>query len=368
MIIGVPKEIKNNENRVAVVPGGVLQLTQHGHTVYIEKDAGLGSGITNEQFERAGAKILPSAKEVFDKSQMIIKVKEPIRQDLDNLREGHILYTYLHLAPEFELTKELMQRKVTAIAYETIQLDDHSLPLLVPMSEVAGRMAVQVGAAYLQKDKGGKGVLLSGVPGVQRARVVIVGAGVAGTNAAMIAVGMGADVTLIDVNMNRLQYLDHIFKNAITTLYSNPVNIAEAVRGADLLVGTVLVPGAKAPKLVTREMVRTMEPGSVIADVAIDQGGCIETIKPTTHANPVFVDEGVIHYGVTNMPGAVARTSTYALTNRTLKYALALADLGFKDAIKRDRALYQGVNVYNGKVAYKQVADDLGLPFEAVSI
>lgn len=368
MIIGVPKEIKNNENRVAVVPGGVQALVQHGHTVYVEKDAGLGSGITNEAYERVGAKILPSAKEVFEKSQMIIKVKEPIRQDLDLLREGHILYTYLHLAPEYELTKELMDRKVTAIAYETIQLEDNSLPLLVPMSEVAGRMAVQVGATYLQKDKGGKGVLLSGVPGVKRARVVIVGAGVAGTNAAMIAVGMGADVTMIDVNMNRLMYLDHIFKNSITTIYSNPLNIAEAVREADLLVGTVLVPGAKAPKLVTREMVRTMEAGSVIVDVAIDQGGCVETIKPTTHGNPVYLEEGVIHYGVTNMPGAVARTSTYALTNRTLKYALQLADHGFKDAVKRDKALYKGINVYNGKVAYKQVADDLSLPYEAVSV
>lgn len=368
MIIGVPKEIKNNENRVGLVPGGVQALTLKGHTVFVEKDAGLGSGVTNEMYEKVGAKILPTAKEVFEKSQMIIKVKEPIRQDLDNLRPGHILYTYLHLAPEYELTKELMDRKVTAIAYETVQLEDGSLPLLVPMSEVAGRMSVQVGAAYLQKDKGGKGVLLSGVPGVKRARVVIIGAGVAGTNAAMMAVGMGADVTLIDINMNRLQYLDHIFKNSITTLYSNPVNIAESVAGADLLIGTVLVPGAKAPKLVTREMVATMEPGSVIVDVAIDQGGCIETIKPTSHANPTYVESGVTHYGVTNMPGAVARTSAYALTNRTLKYAVALAELGFNEAVKRDPALYKGVNVYNGKVAYKQVADDLNLPYQAVQV
>lgn len=367
MKIGVPKEIKNNENRVGLVPGGVQILAQNGHEILVEQGAGLGSGISDQDFEKAGAKILPSASEVFQKAEMIIKVKEPVRADLDLLREGQILYTYLHLAPELELTKELMEKQITAIAYETIQLEDGSLPLLAPMSEVAGRMATQIGARYLQKDQRGKGILLSGVPGVRRAKACIIGAGTAGTNAAMIAIGMGAQVTLLDINMNRLQYLDEIFGNAITTLYSNPLNIANTVKEADLLISTVLVPGARAPKLVTKEMIEAMEKGSVVIDVAIDQGGCIETIHPTSHSDPTYIEKGIIHYGVTNMPGAVAQTSAYALTNRTLKYAIKLANLGFKEAVK-DRALYKGVNVYNGKVAYKQVADDLGLPFAAVKL
>lgn len=366
MIIGVPKEIKDKENRVGLVPGGVMALVKHGHKVLIESSAGLGIGIADSEYEAAGAKVLPSADEVFQQAEMIIKVKEPIRADLDRLRPGQILYTYLHLAPEYELTKELMDKKVTAIAYETIQLADGSLPLLIPMSEVAGRMATQIGARYLQKDQGGKGVLLSGVPGVPRARVCIVGAGTAGTNAAQIAIGMGAEVTMLDVNMNRLQYLDVIWTNSVNTVYSNPVNLFEAVRNSDLLIGTVLLPGAKAPKLVTREMIRAMGPGSVAVDVAIDQGGCFETSRPTSHSDPIYTEEGVIHYCVTNMPGAVARTSTFALTNRTLAYAVKLANLGFKEAIAQDEALYRGVNVYNGKVAYKPVADDLGLPYEAV--
>lgn len=368
MIIGIPKEIKDNENRVGMVPGGVQALVNRGHKVYVQSTAGLGSGISDDEFAAAGAEILATAKEVFDKSEMIVKVKEPIRADLDNLREGHILYTYLHLAPELALTKELMERKVSAIAYETIQLEDGSLPLLTPMSEVAGRMATQVGAHYLQKDQGGKGILLAGVPGVRRAKVTVIGGGIAGTSAATIAVGMGAEVTIVDVNMKRLRYLDDIFGNSIQTLYSNPLNIESAVTASDLVIGTVLIPGAKAPKLVTRDMVKKMGAGSVVVDVAIDQGGCIETIKPTSHSSPIFIDEEVIHYGVTNMPGAVARTSAFALTNSTLKYSLMLADMGFAEAVKSDEALYKGVNVYNGKVTYKQVADDLNLPYEELKL
>jgi len=367
MLIGVPKEIKNNENRVGLTPGGVQMLVNRGHKVMVETKAGQGIGATDDQYIKAGAKMIDSAKEVWDKAEMIIKVKEPIQPEYALMKPGLILYTYLHLAAEPELTKQLVERKVSAVAYETIQLDDGTLPLLTPMSEVAGRMATQVGAHYLQKNEGGKGILLSGVPGVRRGKVTIIGGGVSGTSAAVIAIGMGAQVTILDVNMHRLGYLDDIFKNSINTLYSNPVNIEKAVKEADLVIGTVLIAGAKAPKLVTREMVRQMEPNSVIVDVSIDQGGCIETIKPTSHSDPIFREENVIHYGVTNMPGAVAQTSTYALTNRTLKYAMLLADHGIK-SFGMDKALYKGVNVYNGKVAYKQVADDLGVPYEGVKV
>ncbi|MCO5142798.1 MAG: alanine dehydrogenase [Oligoflexia bacterium] len=368
MIIGVPKEIKNNENRVGLTPGGAQALITKGHKVFIETKAGLGIGCADQMYEKAGATIVNTAKEIWENSEMVIKVKEPIQPEYALMKPGLILYTYLHLAAEPELTKQLMERKVSAIAYETIQLEDRSLPLLTPMSEVAGRMATQVGARYLQKNEGGKGILLSGVPGVRRGKVAIIGGGVAGTSAAVIAMGMGAQVTILDVNMNRLQYLDDIFGNSINTLYSNPVNVETAVAEADLVVGTVLIAGAKAPKLVTREMIKKMEPNSVVVDVSIDQGGCIETIRPTSHSDPIFREENVIHYGVTNMPGAVAQTSTYALTNRTLKYAMMIADLGFQKAISSDKALYKGVNVYNGKVAYKQVADDLGLPYEAAPL
>ncbi len=365
MIIGVPKEIKNNESRVGLTPGGVVALVARGHKLLLETKAGQGIGASDEAYAKAGATIVDMAKDVWEKADMVIKVKEPIQPEYALMKPNLILYTYLHLAAEPELTKQLMERKVKAIAYETIQLDDGTLPLLTPMSEVAGRMATQVGARYLQKSEGGKGILLAGVPGVRRGKVTIIGGGVSGTSAAVIAIGMGAQVTILDINMNRLTYLDDIFKNSINTLYSNPLNIEKAVREADLVVGTVLLPGAKAPKLVTREMVKQMEPNSVIVDVSIDQGGCIETIRPTSHSDPIFREEGVIHYGVTNMPGAVAQTSTYALTNRTLKYAQLLADNGFEKAIGMDKALFKGVNVVNGKVAYKQVADDLGLPFEA---
>lgn len=368
MKIGVPKEIKDNENRVGLVPGGVQKLQQHGHEILVEKDAGIGSGIQNEEYERAGAKILSTAKEVYEKAEMIVKVKEPIEPDIELLQEGQILYTFLHLAPEPELTRSLMEKKVTAIAYETIQLEDRSLPLLIPMSEVAGRMATQVGAHHLQKDQNGKGVLLSGVPGVQRARVAIIGAGTAGVNAAKVAMGMGAKVTLLDINMNRLQYIDDIWGNPISTLYSNPENLEKIIAEADLVIGTVLVPGAKAPKVVTRSMIANMAPGSVAVDIAIDQGGCFETSRPTSHAHPVYVEEGVIHYAVTNMPGAVARTSAYALTNRTLHYALKLADQGLAKAVTEDKALYKGVNVHNGKLTYKEVAEALSLPYEALKV
>jgi alanine dehydrogenase len=367
MIIGVPKEVKNNENRVGLTPGGVQMLALRGHKVLVETKAGQGIGASDEAYSRAGATIIDTAKETWEKADMVIKVKEPIASEYGHLKPGLILYTYLHLAAEPELTKALMEKKVSAIAYETIQLDDNSLPLLTPMSEVAGRMATQIGARYLQKNEGGKGILLAGVPGVRRAKVTVVGGGVAGTNAAMIAMGMGAQVTILDINMARLTYLDDIYKSSINTLYSNPLNLERAVREADLVIGTVLIAGAKAPKLVTREMVKQMEPNSVIVDISIDQGGCIETIRPTSHSDPIFREENVIHYGVTNMPGAVAQTSTYALTNRTLKYALNLADHGFAKAVSSDKALYKGVNVYNGKVAYKQVADDLGLPYEALA-
>ena len=365
MIIGVPKEIKNNENRVGLTPGGVTMLTSRGHKLIVETKAGAGIGLSDEAYAKAGATIIDSAKEVWERADMVIKVKEPIQAEYAHMKPGLILYTYLHLAAEPELTKQLIERKVSAVAYETIQLDDGSLPLLTPMSEVAGRMATQIGARYLQKNEGGKGILLSGVPGVRRGKVAIIGGGVAGTNAAIIAIGMGAQVTILDVNMNRLQYLDDIYKSSINTLYSN---LERAVREADLVIGTVLIAGAKAPKLVTRDMVKQMDPNSVIVDVSIDQGGCIETMRPTSHSDPIFREENVIHYGVTNMPGAVASTSTYALTNRTMKYAMLLADNGFQKAIGMDKALYKGVNVYNGKVAYKQVADDLGVAYEAVKI
>jgi alanine dehydrogenase len=368
MIVGVPKEIKNNENRVGLVPSGVKALKQHGHSVLVETHAGHGIGISDEEYRKAGATIIESAKEVFAKAEMIVKVKEPLPEEYNLLREGQILYTYLHLAPAPQLTKALMERKVSAIAYETIQPEDGSLPLLTPMSEVAGRMSTQIGANLLEKANGGKGVLLGGVPGVPRAKVTIIGGGISGVNAARIAAGMNAQVSILDISPKRLEYLDHIFGNSIQTLFSNSENIEKAVQEADLVIGAVLIPGAKAPKLVSKELVSEMSPGSVIVDIAIDQGGCIETIKPTSHDVPTYTVDGVIHYAVPNMPGAVARTSTYALTNVTLKYALMLADIGFKEAISKDQALFKGVNVYNGKVAYLPVAKDLGLPYEPVRI
>ncbi|MEW6244685.1 MAG: alanine dehydrogenase [Bacillota bacterium] len=364
MRIGVVREIKPDENRVAITPAGVATLTHAGHEVIIEDGAGLGSGISNEDYRSAGAKLLSSPREVFEAAEMIMKVKEPLPPEYDLFSEGQILFTYLHLAPEPELTRVLMEKKVTAIAYETVQLPDRSLPLLTPMSEVAGRMATQIGAHFLEKAYGGAGVLLAGVPGVMPAEVVIIGGGTVGTNAAKIACGMGARVTVFDISAERLRYLDDIFGGRVQTVMSNPYSIAEAVKKADLLIGAVLIPGARAPHLVTEEMVKTMKPGSVIVDVAIDQGGSVETIdRVTTHSNPTYVRHGVVHYSVANMPGAVPRTSTFALTNVTLPYALQIANKGFRKAVLDNASLALGVNVVDGKVTYKAVADAHGLTY-----
>jgi len=366
MFIGVPKEIKNNENRVALTPAGVLSFIKDGHTVLIEKDAGLGSGFSNEDYLKAGAEIIESAEQVWKKSNMIMKVKEPLQNEYQYFRQGLILFTYLHLAAEPPLAKALKDTGVTAIAYETVTVNK-SLPLLTPMSEVAGRMSVQIGAQFLQKNNGGQGILLAGVPGVNRGKVTIIGGGVVGTNAAKMAIGLGADVTIVDLSADRLRQLDDIFGNQIKTLMSNPYNIAEAVKEADLLVGAVLIPGAKAPKLVTEDMVKSMKPGSVIVDVAIDQGGIVETDDHvTTHDNPTFEKFGVIHYSVANMPGAVPRTSTIALTNVTVPYALQIANKGVYKAIAENPALKQGVNSANGEITYEAVARDLGYTYVAV--
>lgn len=363
MIIGVPTEIKIGENRVGLTDAAVQQLVSEGHEVYIQKDAGLGSRITNDDYTNAGAKLLGTADEVWKKAEMIVKVKEPMLPEYDRMRENQIIYTYLHLAAEPELAKALCYKKVKAVAYETIMDANGGLPLLVPMSEVAGRMATQVGAQFLQKDKGGLGVLLGGVTGVKRANVTILGGGIVGINAAKMAVGLGADVTIMDVNHARLEYLDDVFQGRIKTLYSNRQNIEEAVRKSALVVGAVLVTGRKAPKLVTKEMISTMMPGSVVVDVAVDQGGCIETCKPTSHTEPTFEIDGVIHYCVPNMPGAVPRTSTYALNNATYKYCSMLAKMGVEDAIQADKALSYGLNAYNGYISYEPVARDLDMEY-----
>lgn len=363
MKIGVPKEIKNNENRVGLVPGGVRQLIFDGHEVFVQTNAGVGIGISDEEYRAAGATILASAQEVFQTAQMIIKVKEPQPVEIEMLGPEHILYTYLHLAADRPQTEGLMRSGCSAVAYETIQTPDGGLPLLTPMSEVAGRMATQVGATYLQLDRGGKGVLMGGVPGTHRARVTVIGCGIAGTNAIKMAMGMGADVTAIDLSTRRLAQLDDLFDNRITTLFSNIENIENSVINSDLVIGAVLVPGAKAPKLVTREMISKMEKGSVVVDVAVDQGGCIETCKPTTHENPTFLVDDVVHYCVANMPGAVARTSTYALTNVTLKHARLIANQGLEKACQLDEAFKKGVNIYRGKLVYEQIARDLDLPY-----
>lgn len=368
MIIGVPKEIKIGENRVGLTDAGVQQLVLEGHTVYVQKDAGVGSRITNETYQKVGAKLLDTAEEVWSKAQMIMKVKEPLPQEYDLMKEDLILYTYLHLAAEPKLTKALCDRKVKAIAYETIMDADGSLPLLTPMSEVAGRMATQVGATYLQKDRGGMGVLLGGVTGVERAKVTVIGGGVVGINSAKMAVGLGADVTILDVNHKRLEYLDDVFQGRIHTLYSNALNIEKSVTTSHLVIGGVLVTGRKAPKLVTKDMVSKMMKGSVIVDVAIDQGGSIETIRQTSHTEPTYEVDGVIHYAVPNMPGAVARTSTYALTNATMKYASMLARMGVEDAIAKDKALAYGLNCYKGYVSYEPVARDLNMEYRPFSI
>jgi len=355
VIIGVPKEIKTREYRVGMTPAGVRSLTSRGHMVLVERDAGTGSGIRDTEYEAQGARIVPSAGDAWA-AEMVVKVKEPLPSEHGHFRKGLILYTYLHLANEPELTRALARDGVAGIAYETIELEDGGLPLLRPMSEVAGRMAVQVGATCLEKERGGKGVLLGGVPGTRRGRVVILGGGVVGRNAATIAVGMGAQVTVIDLRAEAMAYLEDVFGGAIETLYSNPTNIEEMVARADLLIGAVLVTGAAAPKLVTEEMVANMSPGSVIVDVAVDQGGCIETCRPTTHDHPTYEVHGVVHYCVPNMPGAVPQTSTWALTNVTIPYAVTIADRGLFAAARGDAALLRGVNTLGGHVTYEPVA------------
>ena len=366
MIIGLPKEIKDNEYRVGLTPAGVRALKDAGHEVRVETSAGAGSGFEDSLYERAGGSIIGSADQVWSAAEMIVKVKEPIAPEYPLMRDGQLLFTYLHLAPDRELTRQLIERKVTGIAYETITDRRGTLPLLIPMSEVAGRMAIQVGAHYLEKMVGGRGILLGGVPGVPAARVVIIGGGVVGTNAAKIAVGMGAHVTIIDRDLDRLRELDDIFLSKISTLASSAYMIHDAISQADLIVGAVLVPGAAAPKLVTREMLKDVPNGAVIVDVAVDQGGCIETSRPTTHSNPTFYVEGVLHYCVANMPGAVPRTSTFALTNATLPYALKLAKKGFFEAVASDPGLKEGVNTYAGHCTYEAVAAAQGIPYSAL--
>ena len=363
MKIGLPKEIKDNEYRVGLTPAGVNALVGAGHEVFVQKTAGEGSGFSDDDYVKAGGKLLETADDVWQTGDMIVKVKEPIAPEYPRMRENQLLFTYLHLAPEFELTKQLLERKVTGVAYETITDKRGTLPLLTPMSEVAGRMSVQVGATYLEKMNGGKGILLGGVPGVPAANVVIIGGGVVGTEAAKMAVGLGAKVTIIDINLERLRQLDDIFLSKVQTLASSPYAIHEAISHADLVIGGVLIPGAAAPKLVTREMLKDVPNGAVLVDVAVDQGGCFETTHATTHSNPTFYEEGVLHYCVANMPGAVPRTSTFALTNATLPYAMALANKGFEKAIQADKGLAEGVNTYAGKLTYEAVATSQNLEY-----
>jgi len=366
MIIGVPKEIKNNENRVALTPAGTQELIKRGHTVYIQKTAGVGSGFSDEEYTKAGGKMIDTAEEVFKLAEMIIKVKEPIEQEYKLIKKDQLVFTYFHFASYEPLTKAMLNTGAICLAYETVERVDGSLPLLIPMSEVAGRMSIQEGAKYLEKPLKGRGILLGGVPGVKPAKVLILGGGVVGTNAAKIAAGMGADVTLMDVNLNRLRYLDDVMPKNVHTMVSNEYAIREMVQDHDLIVGAVLIPGAKAPMLVTRDMLKTMRPGTVLVDVAVDQGGCIETCTPTTHENPTFIIDDVVHYCVANMPGAVPYTSTLALTNATLPYAIRLANQGWKKACQESTELRNGLNVVQGEVVYKGVADAFNLPLADV--
>ncbi|GHA57287.1 alanine dehydrogenase [Pontibacter akesuensis] len=363
MIIGVPKEIKNNENRVGATPAGVIELVRNGHTVYVQSTAGEGSGFMDEDYSAAGATILPSIEDVYGIAEMIIKVKEPIESEYSLIREDQLLFTYFHFASYEPLTHAMIARKAVCLAYETVEKADRTLPLLVPMSEVAGRMSIQEGAKYLEKPMGGRGILLGGVPGVRPAKVLILGGGVVGTNAAKMAAGMGADVTIMDNNLQRLRYLDDIMPANVNTFMSNEYNIRELLPTHDLIIGAVLIPGAKAPNLITREMLKDMRPGTVLVDVAVDQGGCIETCKPTTHEDPIYIIDDVVHYCVANMPGAVPYTSTLALTNATLPYALQLANKGWKKACADSAELLKGLNVVQGKVVYQGVAEAFGLEF-----
>ena len=366
MIIGVPKEIKNNENRVALTPAGTQELVKRGHTVYVQTAAGVGSGFNDDEYTKAGAKMIKDAAEVFSLAEMIIKVKEPIEQEYKLIKKDQLVFTYFHFASYEPLAKAMVASGAVCLAYETVERVDGSLPLLIPMSEVAGRMSIQEGAKYLEKPMKGRGILLGGVPGVKPAKVLVLGGGVVGTNAAKIAAGMGADVTIMDVNLTRLRYLDDVMPKNVHTMVSNEYSIRELVKDHDLIIGGVLIPGAKAPKLITRDMLKTMRPGSVLVDVAVDQGGCIETCTPTTHENPTFIIDDVVHYCVANMPGAVPYTSTLALTNATLPYAVRLASQGWKKACLENSDLRNGLNVIQGEVVYKAVADSFNLQYTDV--
>lgn len=367
MIIGVPKEIKNNENRVAMTPAGVAELKHNGHTVYVQHTAGEGSGFSDDEYIAAGAQILPTIEAVYDIAEMIVKVKEPIEPEYKLIKKDQVVFTYFHFASDRKLTEAMIASRGVCIAYETVRLADHSLPLLVPMSEVAGRMSIQEGARFLEKPQGGKGILLGGVPGVPPAKVLVLGAGVVGRNAALMAVGLGADVTIADISLPTLRHVAETMPR-VKTLYSSRHNIESQLPDVDLVVGSVLIPGAKAPKLITRGMLKLMRPGSVIVDVAIDQGGCFETSRPTTHSEPTYVVDGVVHYAVANIPGAVPRTSTLALTNATLPYAVRLANKGWRQACREDAALAQGVNMVDGKVTFPAVAEAWGLEYTKLEL
>ena len=366
MIIGVPKEIKSNENRVALTPAGAMELTRRGHQVYVQSTAGEGSGFKDGDYIVAGATILPTIEETYKIAEMVLKVKEPIASEYGLIRANHLVFTYFHFASYEPLTKAMIESKAVCLAYETVEMPDRSLPLLVPMSEVAGRMAIQEGAKYLEKPVKGRGVLLGGVPGVAPGKVLILGGGVVGTQAAKMAAGLGAQVTLLDVNLNRLRYLSDVMPANVITMFSNEYNIRQLIQDHDLIVGAVLIPGAKAPHLITREMLKLMRPGTVVVDVAVDQGGCIETCTPTTHDNPTFIIDDIVHYCVANMPGAVPYTSTVALTNATLPYTIQLANKGWKKACKENNELKKGLNIINGQIVYKGVADAFGLPYHDV--
>ena len=368
MIIGVPKEIKNNENRVGMTPAGVQEMTKHGHTVYVQATAGVNSGFSDDAYIAAGAKILPTIEDVYAIAEMIVKVKEPIASEYALVRKGQLVFTYFHFASSEPLTKAMVESGAVCCAYETVERKDRSLPLLVPMSEVAGRMAVQEGCYFLERPRGGKGKLMGGVPGVKPAKVFVIGAGIVGTAAARTAAGMGADVTICDISLPRLAYLTDVMPRNVKTLMSSEYNIREELKTADLVVGSVLIPGAKAPKLVTRDMLALMQPGSVLVDVAIDQGGCFETSRPTTHEEPTYYVDGILHYCVANIPGAVPYTSTLALTNATLPYALQLADKGWRKACSDNEELRKGLNVVEGKVVYREVAEAWGLPYEPLAL
>lgn len=365
MIVGVPKEIKNNENRVGLTPAGVYELSRRNHEVYVQATAGEGSGFLDEDYKKAGAKILPTIEAVYDIAEMIVKVKEPIEQEYNLIKENQLVFTYFHFASHRPLTEAMIKSKAICLAYETVELSDRSLPLLTPMSEVAGRMSIQQGAKFLEKPMKGRGVLLGGVPGVEPGKVVVIGGGVVGTQAAKMAAGLGANVYILDISLNRLRELDDILPANVTTLHSNEYNIRNLIKTSDLIIGAVLIPGAKAPNLITKDMLKEMQPGTVLVDVAVDQGGCIETSRPTTHENPTFIIDDIVHYCVANMPGAVPFTSTTALVNATLPYVVQLADKGWEKACADNEPLKKGLNIIKGDIVYKSVADAFGLPYVA---